>query len=213
VISLEWGEKLSLTIKRNFLIYCFLSAFSFSIVGVVYSENFIEGALRHSHKSLDFQRIYIKRALRDVRRTYLSWIQTASEAQIKEHLAVSHFGSKLYDSLQNYIRVSSLLPTSTWVRDSFYSIVYFELMKIESFINRYYSSKEYNHDTAVMSLVYVEEYQDAVARRAMGKINSDEFKKIERAIGRKLKKANLSDKTKEAVRVFLFLQFQSLGVN
>ena len=77
-------------------------------------------------------------------RLYLNWIRDASEVQIKEHLAVSHFGSRLYESLQAYMRVSNQLPTSTWVRDSFYSIVYFELMKIEEFIERYYSAGIYD---------------------------------------------------------------------
>ena len=212
MILLEWGEKLSLTSKRKFLIFCFLSFFSFSIAKIVHSESFLEGALRHSKKSLDFQRIYIKRALRDVRRNYLSWIQIASESQIKEHLAVSHFGSRLYDSLQQYIRVSSQLPTSTWVRDSFYSIVFLELFKIETFIDSYYSIQEYNPNTLALSSEYIKMYQKAVANRASGEISSDEFKEIEKVIGRKLKNANLSEKTKEVVRVFLFLQFQSLGV-
>ena len=183
------------------------------MVKTVYSESFIEGALRHSSKSLDFQRIYVKRALRDVRRTYLNWIHGANEVQIKDHLAVSHFGSKLYDSLHAYMRVSSQLPTSTWVRDSFYSIVYFELMKIEAFIEQYYSGDLYNYETPTLSQVYVKEYQDAVSRRVVGDIGSKQFKSIEKAIGNKLKDSNLPDRTKEAIRVFLFLQFQSLGAN
>ena len=200
-----------LTIKRILIFYCFLSFLSFSIVKVLFSQSFIDGALYYSAKSLDFQRIYVKRTLRNVRKTYLNWIQTASEIQIKEHLAVSHFGSKLYESLQAYMHVSKQLPTSTWVRDSFYSIVYFELMKIEDFIEQYYSSNLYDYEMPVMSLDYMQEYQDAVSRRVFGELSSNEFKKIEQAIGSKLRDSDLSDQTKEAIRVFLFLQFQSLG--
>ena len=178
-----------------------------------YSQDFIEGALRHSYKSVTFQRIYVKRALRDVRKAYLSWIHAASDAQIKEHLAVSHFGSKLYESLQAYMQVSRQLPTSTWVRDSFYSIVYFELMQIEAFIEQYYSSNSYDSNTPVLSSGYVREYQRAVSRRVVGELSSNEFKVIERAIGKRLKDSDLPENTKEAIRIFLFLQFQSLGVS
>lgn len=204
---------MQLTIKRNLIFYCFLSLLSFAIVKVSFSKNFVDGALYYSSKSLDFQRIYAKRALRNVRTSYLNWINTASEAQIKEHLALSHFGSKLYESLQAYMNVSSQLPTSTWIRDSFYSIVYFELMKIETFIEKYYSSNVYDNDTPLLSLPYVKEYHDAVSRRVSGALSSSEFKKIEKSIGDKLKDSYLPDKTKEAIRVFLFLQFQSLGVD
>ena len=97
------------------------------------------------------------------------------------------------------------------MRDSFYSIVYFELMKIENFIEQYYSSNLYDYEMPVMSLDYMQEYQDAVSRRVVGELSSNEFKKIEQAIGSKLRDSDLSDQTKEAIRVFLFLQFQSLG--
>lgn len=202
-----------LTIKRSLLFYCFLSFFLVSVVQVVSAKNFIDGALRYSDKSLDFQRIYVKWALRNVQVTYLNWIRDASEVQIKEHLAVSHFGSRLYESLQAYMRVSNQLPTSTWVRDSFYSIVYFELMKIEEFIERYYSEGIYDFNLPVLSLNYVTEYQHAVSLRVAGKLSPIEFKEIEMLIGDKLKNSKLSDQAKEAIRIFLFLQFQSLGVN
>ena len=60
---------------------------------------------------------------------------------------------------------------------------------------------------------WTEEYQDAVSRRVVGELSSNEFKVIERAIGQRLKDSDLPDNTKEAIRIFLFLQFQSLGVS
>ena len=109
--------------------------------------------------------------------------------KLKSILRLVTFGSRLYESLQAYMRVSNQLPTSTWVRDSFYSIVYFRLMKIEEFIRRkYYSAGIYDFNLPVLSLNYVTEYQHAVSLRVAGKLSPMEFKEIEMLIGGKLKK-------------------------
>ena len=54
---------------------------------------------------------------------------------------------------------------------------------------------------------------DSKNQNIIDQLSSNEFKIIERAIGKRLKDSDLPENTKEAIRIFLFLQFQSLGVD
>lgn len=176
-----------------------------------WAETFIEGAARYASRSGDFQRIYVKRELKRVRLNYLAWIQNCSDKQLNEHLAISYFGSKLYLSLKDHIQNSSQLPSSLWIKQNFYKIVYHELAKIENFLDHYFESGRFDALIVDLTKVYLNRYEEAITSYASHEISSNEFQEIEKQIGADLLDADLSNETKEVIRVYLFLQLQSKG--
>ena len=176
-----------------------------------WAETFIEGAARYASRSGDFQRIYVKRELKRVRLNYLAWIQNCSDRQLNEHLAISYFGSKLYLSLKDHIQNSSQLPSSLWIKQNFYKIVYHELAKIEKFLDHYFESRQFDALIVDLTKVYLNRYEEAITSYAAHEISSNEFQEIEKQIGADLLDADLSNETKEVIRVYLFLQLQSKG--
>lgn len=178
---------------------------------IVTAESFIDGAARYSVRSEDFQRIYAKRALKRVRTDYLEWIRKSSEKQLRDHLVLSYFGTKLYKVLDDYTRLNSQLPTSNWIKDTYYSIVYYELLEIEDFLEVYFSSEQFQDDWIELTKKFLARYQSAIAQYARGVLDIEAFQSIEKNIGDDLKKAQINNQTKEAIRIYLFLQFQSEG--
>lgn len=189
---------------KVFFLALFFSSFAVSL----HAETFLQRAHRYSSKSLLFQKIHARRALKVAGQDYKNFVASCSDQELEEHLRFSFFGNVLVSMVEQG-KISKAANVSQ-LKEQYSQIVSQELDRISRFLNKYFQDSVYQARVFEWTFPYAAQYLTSIRAIESGELGLNKFHAMEHYLASSIASLDVDAMSREAIRTFLFLEVQTL---
>jgi|GEM_PF-1473507 len=189
--------------KALFLVL-FVGSFAVSLD----AETFLQRAHRYSSKSLFFQKIHARRALKTVGQDYKNFIASCTDEEFEEHLRFSFFGNVLVSMVEQ--GKTSKASNVSQLKEQYSQIVSQELDRISKFLKKYFQESVYQAKVFEWTFPYAAQYLTSIRAIESGELALNKFHAMEHYLASSIASLPVDAMSREAIRTFLFLEVQTL---